>query len=266
LRQQDRRKDEFLAVLAHELRNFLAPVRNALQILRLAPADTPSVDRATGIIGRQVDHVARLTDDLLDVARVRQGKVQLCMKPVDLMTAVGHAVEAAHSLIDKRNHRLDVELPPGPVFVRADPTRLEQIILNLLTNAAKYTEPGGYVGVSVTTADGEAVLQVRDTGVGLAPEILPRVFDLFAQAKGGSHGGLGIGLSLVRSLVEMHGGSVSVASAGLGKGSEFTVRLPVIAGPRRQLGEERSAPTGQVDEVFRDAPSGHNVTCPAEKT
>jgi two-component system CheB/CheR fusion protein len=265
LRQQDRRKDEFLAILAHELRNFLAPMRNALQVVRLGAADAATVGRAVGMVSRQVDHVARLTDDLMDVARVRQGKVQLAMKPVDLGTAVRQAVEDVRPLIDQRGHRLDVELPAGPVYVRADATRLEQVILNLLTNAAKYTEPGGHIGVSVTMAGGEVCLRVQDTGVGIPPEVLPRLFDLFAQAKGGSHGGLGIGLSLVRSLVDMHGGRVSVTSAGIGRGSEFTVRLPITTAPRQAPEGERFEGPGPADNGRTDPRIDRGATCPAEQ-
>jgi signal transduction histidine kinase len=229
----DRRKDEFLAMLAHELRNPLAPILNALEVIRLERTDDRSVEEALEIAARQVGHMARLLDDLLDVSRFTRGKIQLRTEVVDLGTILGHAIEAARPLIASCDHELTVSFPPEPVRLRGDPTRLGQVVGNLLNNAAKYTEPGGRITLTAAREGDEAVLRVRDTGVGLSAAMLPHVFDLFTQADqtlDRSQGGLGIGLTLVRSLVEMHGGRVVADSAGLGQGSEFTVRLPVPAG------------------------------------
>jgi PAS domain S-box-containing protein len=231
LAEADRRKDELLAMLAHELRNPLAPILNALEVIRLDCSDSASVEQAREIARRQVRHMARLLDDLLDVARFTRGKIQLRREPVDLAAVAAQAIETARPLIEARGHRLEVTLPPGPVVLVGDPTRLEQILANLLNNAAKYTEPGGRIDLTAELQSQEVMLWVRDTGIGLSEEMLPRVFDLFSQADRSldrAQGGLGIGLTLVRSLVELHGGSIAVASAGLGQGSEFTVRLPVL--------------------------------------
>ena len=233
LAEADRRKDEFLAMLAHELRNPLAPVRNALEVIRLRPEDASLVDQARATAARQVGHMARLIDDLLDVARITTGKIQLRTEPVDLAAVMAHAAEAARPLIEARQHHLEVSPPPGPARVPGDPTRLEQVLTNLLNNAAKYTEPGGRIHLSAEVAPGAATIRVRDTGIGIPAETLPRIFDLFAQDDRSlvrSQGGLGIGLTLVRSLVELHGGTVHAASAGPGKGSEFVVRLPAPPG------------------------------------
>lgn len=226
LRRRDRRKDEFVAALAHELRNFLSPVANVLHVLRAGDADG-GCSAPREILERQVRHMSRLINDLLDVARVNEGKVRLCKEPVDLAAAVAGSVEAAQPLLAARGHRLEVALPPEPVVLEADPTRLEQVLVNLLANAAKYTEPGGRIWLTAEREGGEVRVSVRDSGVGLSPEVLPHVFELFVQAEDGARGGLGIGLNLVQSLVRMHGGSVSVASEGPGKGSEFQVRLPL---------------------------------------
>src|SRR5262249_54350980 len=237
IREQDRRKDEFLATLAHELRNPLAPVRNALHLFRTPGVNPTTLDRARDMMERQVLHLVRLVDDLLDVSRVMRGKIELRKELVDLGSAVGRAVETAEPLLTERGHQLSIHLPPGPVYLEADPVRLAQVFANLLTNAAKYTEPGGRIRVAaeVTGRRGEpaphVVVRVCDTGVGIAPDMLPRVFDLFVQvdnAAARSQGGLGIGLTLVKSLVELHGGTVAVQSDGAGTGSEFVVRLPVV--------------------------------------
>ena len=227
-RESDRRKDEFLAMLAHELRNPLAPIRNAVRVLRLSD-DRPTQERMGEVIERQVGHMARLLDDLLDVSRISRGRIALRREPVDLGAAVGRAVEAVRPSLEGRGLTLEVEPAPAPATLDADPTRLEQVLVNLLTNAVKYTDPGGSIRVGLETGPAEAVLRVRDTGVGIAPEMLPRVFDLFAQADRSldrSQGGLGIGLTLVRLLVELHGGTVTVSSPGVGQGSEFVVHLP----------------------------------------
>jgi PAS domain S-box-containing protein len=225
-----RRKDEFLAMLSHELRNPLAPITNAVHILRLQKNEDQLQQRAHTIIERQVGQLARLVDDLLEVSRITTGRVQLHQERVAMSGIVEHAVGAVRSLIDQRKHELTVSLPPQPIWLYADSARLEQVVVNLLRNAAKYTDAGGRIWLSLQQEGDEAVLRVRDTGVGIAAELLPRIFDLFTQAERSldrSQGGLGIGLALVQRLVEMHHGRVQAHSA-LGEGSEFVVRLPVV--------------------------------------
>jgi PAS domain S-box-containing protein len=250
LRQADRRKNEFLAMLAHELRNPLAPIRNAAQVIRLlGPAD-PTLQRARDIIERQVQHLARLVDDLLDVSRLTRGKITLQKEPVELATVIAQAVETSRPLIDARRHELVVTLPREPLLVEGDATRLAQVVSNLLNNAAKYTPEGGHIGLTVEPRPGEAVVRVRDDGVGIPAELLPQVFDLFTQGDRSlarSEGGLGIGLTLVKSLVEMHGGSVEAHSDGPGQGSELVVRLPTLGREPAEGGEggpSRSPPSG----------------------
>lgn len=230
VRDSDRRKDIFLATLAHELRNPLAPIRNAVQVLRLPGASEAQRQRAIDIVERQGRQLTRLVEDLLDVSRVGRGKLPLRLEDVDLAAIAARAVETARPLMDERQHHLSVMLPPEPLLLRADPVRLEQIITNLLRNAAKYTEPGGQITLSAACEGAWAVLRVRDNGVGIAPAFLPHLFDIFAQAAEHaeqSGGGLGIGLALVRSLTELHGGTVEAHSDGPGTGSEFVVRLPL---------------------------------------
>jgi signal transduction histidine kinase/CheY-like chemotaxis protein len=232
VREADRRKEEFLALLGHELRNPLAPIRNALYVLKLPGADAAVVERARGMMERQVEYMVRLVDDLLDVSRIVRGKVDLRPESVEVAAVVARAVETSQPLIDAEGHRLTVSLPPEPLWVHGDPVRLAQVVSNLLSNAAKYTERGGQVGLTAAREGGEAVLRVRDTGIGIAPELLPRLFDMFFQAERrtkDAQGGLGIGLALVRGLVERHGGSIEAHSDGPGKGSEFVVRLPLLA-------------------------------------
>jgi PAS domain S-box-containing protein len=231
LRESARRKDEFLAMLAHELRNPLAPIRNAAQVLKLL--GPPEVDQrwALGVIERQTQHLMRLVDDLLDVSRITQGKIALRREPVDLALVVQHAVEECRAAIDERRQRLQVAIPTGAVRVEGDLTRLVQVVGNLLHNAAKYTPEGGNIWLEVSAEHGRATVRVRDDGVGVAPELLPHVFDLFTQADRSldrSQGGLGIGLTLVRRLVELHGGTVEAKSEGAGRGSEFSVTLPLL--------------------------------------
>jgi len=230
LRESDRRKDVFLATLSHELRNPLAPLRNALQVMRLRGHDRrEAVNWAQEMMERQVHHLVRLVDDLLDVSRISRGKIKLRKEPLVLAEVVEIAVATARPLIDARKHGLSVSVPPD-AQLEADPTRLAQVLANLLNNAAKYTEEGGHIRLTAARDANEVVLSVQDNGTGIDPEVLPQVFDLFVQAGpslGRSEGGLGIGLTLVKSLVEMHGGSVSAASEGPGRGSEFVVRLPV---------------------------------------
>jgi PAS domain S-box-containing protein len=223
-----RRKDEFLAMLSHELRNPLSSILNAVYLLRLQKDEDLIQQQARSIIERQVGHLARLVDDLLEISRITTGNIQLRQERLDLRGIVDRAVETVRPLIDRRKHELVVTLPSEPVWLVADPTRLEQVVGNLLSNAVKYTEEGGSIWLTLDQ-EGETVLRVRDTGIGIAPELLPRIFELFTQADRSSdrsQGGLGIGLTLVEKLVGMHGGTVRAFSAGLGLGSEFTVRLP----------------------------------------
>ncbi|WP_052376428.1 hybrid sensor histidine kinase/response regulator [Chondromyces apiculatus] len=232
LREQDRRKDEFLATLAHELRNPLAPMRNALEILRLS-TDPAAQDSARHMTERQLRQVVRLVDDLLDISRINTGKLELRRERVDLRAVLRSAVETSRPLIDAGSHTLLVVLPDTPLHLDADPTRIAQVILNLLNNAAKYSEPGGRITLTVTCAGAEAVIRVKDTGVGIAADMLPRIFDMFTQVDRSlekAQGGLGIGLTLVKRLVEMHDGAISAASEGPGKGSEFVIRLPLKDG------------------------------------
>ncbi len=228
LREDDRRKDEFLAMLAHELRNPLAAIDGAVQVAEGADADE-QLAWAREVIGRQTKQLSRLIDDLLDISRITQGKIQLRREPLDLAAAVARAVESVRPQVDARRHMLEVDVGPGPLPVEADPSRIEQVLGNLLTNAAKYTPDGGRIRLSARREGGEVVVEVEDSGVGIAPEMLPRIFDAFTQVEqtiDRSQGGLGIGLTLVRRLVELHGGSVSARSEGPGRGSTFTVRLP----------------------------------------
>jgi signal transduction histidine kinase/ActR/RegA family two-component response regulator len=231
LQEADRRKDEFLAILAHELRNPLAPIRTAVQLLRKRDlAETQNI-RAREVIERQVQHLVCLIDDLLDVSRITRGMITLQRERVLIDAVVARAVETARPLIDARKHELALDLPEELLSVEGDPTRLVQIVGNVLHNAAKFMEPGGRIVLSVSREDSYAVISVRDFGLGIQPELVSKIFDLFSQVHQKSetaHGGLGIGLALVRRLVEMHGGVVTASSEGLGKGTEMVVRLPVI--------------------------------------
>ena len=234
LSESDRRKSEFLAMLAHELRNPLAPIRNALQIIRLTGMDGQAVRAASQMMERQVGQMVRLVDDLLDVSRISRGKVELRRGRIELSSSIRHAVEAVRSLYQDMNHELTVTLPPLPVYLDADPTRLAQVVGNLLTNACKFTDKGGRISLTVEREGEQAVIRVRDSGIGIAADQLPRVFDMFVQADTRlerSVSGLGIGLTLVKSLVEMHGGTVEASSEGIGKGCEFVVRLPILVEP-----------------------------------
>jgi PAS domain S-box-containing protein len=232
LSEADRRKDEFLATLAHELRNPLAPIRNGLQILRLSKDRADLVERAQTMMERQLKQLVHLVDDLLDVSRISRGKLELRTERVELATVLRNAVETSRPLIDAGGHRLTVDLPPGPLSVAADVTRLGQVFANLLNNAAKYSDRGGRIGLTVERDGGEVMVTVRDDGIGIPQPMLTRIFDLFTQVDRSlerSQGGLGIGLTLVKRLVEMHGGSVEARSGGHGLGSELVVRLPVLA-------------------------------------
>lgn len=241
LLEADRRKDEFLATLAHELRNPLAPIRNALNLLRLNAAPNVDVAGVQDMMERQVAHMVRLVDDLLELSRISRGQIDLQKQRIDLATIVSHAIESSRPLIESRAHHLEVSLPAGPVVVDGDPVRLSQIFANLLNNAAKYTEHGGHIALSARCEEMTIVVSVRDTGIGIPQEMLSRIFEMFTQVagvRGRSQEGLGIGLCLVQSLVMMHGGSVEARSAGLGRGSEFLVRLP--------LAEARTEPQSAV--------------------
>jgi signal transduction histidine kinase/ActR/RegA family two-component response regulator len=231
LREADRRKDEFLATLAHELRNPLAPVRSALDILRRRQHADPMLERVSGVMERQVDHMVRLVDDLMEVSRITRGKIELRRQPLDLWGIVRSAVEACQAQAEAVRHAIDLDLPEAPVRVEADPVRLAQVFGNLLNNAIKYTPPGGLIQLRGWCEDGEAVVAVRDTGIGIPREMLPRVFDMFTQVEDvrrAGQGGLGIGLTLVRTLVELHGGTITADSSGPDQGSEFRVRLPLL--------------------------------------
>ena len=228
LRDADRRKDEFLATLAHELRNPLAPIRNGLQIMRLAKDDAAAVEQARSVMERQLTQMIRLVDDLLDASRINQGKLELRLERVDLASLMRHAVETSRLVIDAGDHEIIMHVPPEPVFVDADVVRLGQVFANLLNNAAKYSERGGRIRMSAERRGVEVVITVADSGVGIPLDMLPKIFDIFMQVDRSlekSQGGLGIGLTLVRRLVEMHGGSVEACSEGHGRGSEFVVRL-----------------------------------------
>jgi len=258
LREADRRKDEFLATLAHELRNPLAPIRNSLQVLKMSRLDPQMLERTRDMMERQVHHLVRLVDDLLDVSRVMRGKIELRKERVELATVVARAIETAQPLIETQGHELSVRLPSDSLPLDADPVRLTQVIGNLLTNAAKYTPPGGRISLSGERDDNTTILRVRDNGIGIAADMLPHIFDLFVQADHAatrSQGGLGIGLTLVKNLVEMHHGTVQVRSEGLGKGSEFIVRLPLAA---LKVNENQNLETGQ-RVPSRPAPSGHRL-------
>ena len=241
--EAERRKDEFLAMLAHELRNPLSAINSAAQLFgKLETED--ELEWAKEVVLRQVKHLARLIDDLLDVSRISRGKIVLRKEFISLSPVVGSAVEAVRPLMEERKHELSVSLVNGGLRLEADPLRLEQVLVNLLTNAAKYTDAGGRIALTARQEGGEIVIKVRDTGMGITPELLPRIFDLFAQGDrtiARSEGGLGIGLTLVQKLTEMHGGSVTAASEGPGRGSEFTVRLPALAEAPARRPDPRAA-------------------------
>jgi PAS domain S-box-containing protein len=228
--EADRRKDEFLATLAHELRNPLAPIRNSLNILKLTGKAEGALATVYQILDRQVSHMVRLVDDLMEVSRITRGHLSLHTEQTDVQSIVNAAIETSRPLIDEAEHRLEVDLPPEPLRLEADPMRLAQAVTNLLNNAARYTDRGGRIRVSARREGSEAVISVRDNGRGISAEMLPRVFDLFTQAAPNrqyAHGSLGIGLTIVRSLVELHGGSAQARSEGPRRGSEFVLRLPL---------------------------------------
>jgi PAS domain S-box-containing protein len=251
LAEADRRKDEFLATLAHELRNPLAPIRNALSILHVASDNREMLDRAREMMTRQVGQMVRLIDDLLDVSRISRGKLQLRKQRVELAPVINQAVEACRPLAESAGHEMTISLPPQPVYLNADPIRLTQVISNLLDNACKFTQHAGRIRLTAERQGGDVVVAVKDNGIGIPPDRIDGIFELFAQVDRTlekSHGGLGIGLTLVKRLVEMHGGTVEVHSEGQGKGSDFLVRLPVVV--------EQPLPSseGSADEIRPSGP------------
>ena len=254
LRGIDERKNEFLATLAHELRNPLAPLRNGLEVMKLAQNDPRTVEKARGMMERQLQQMVRLVDDLLDVSRVSRGKIELRREDVELATVLGNAIETCQPLMAERGHRFAARIPAEPIVVNGDVTRLAQVFWNLLNNAARYTPPGGQVELEVVPGDGSVAVAVRDNGIGIPAEMRARVFEMFTQVDRSlekSQGGLGIGLSIARRLVEMHGGTIEVASRGEGAGSEFTVRLPartLVAKPQapENAARERKAPARRI--------------------
>jgi PAS domain S-box-containing protein len=230
LRDADRRKDEFLALLAHELRNPLAPVRYAIATIKKAGRSPEQQKRAEAVIERQVDHMSRLLDDLLDVSRITRGSLELKKTRTELTLVIGTAIDAARPLFESKRHQLSLDLPKQAIALEADPVRLAQVFSNLLINAAKYTDPGGHIALRAVQQDKEVSISVCDDGIGLSPEMIPRLFTLFFQTQSDldrSEGGIGVGLALVRGLVTLHGGTVEARSGGLHKGSEFLVRLPI---------------------------------------
>ena len=231
VQENDRRKNEFLAMLAHELRNPLAPIKSAVEILQMVRLKDETLEWANEVISRQLEHLVRLVDDLLDLSRITGGKIQLRREPIDVSAAVARAVETSRPLIDARKQHLSVNLPVEPLWVNADLVRLAQVLANLLNNAAKYTEEKGEISLEVAHVDDKAIFRVRDNGIGISPDKISSIFDLFTQVDNAldrTHGGLGIGLTLVRQLVEMHGGTVVAHSEGARRGSEFVIALPAI--------------------------------------
>ncbi|HET8713043.1 MAG TPA: ATP-binding protein [Gemmatimonadales bacterium] len=246
LTEADERKNEFLALLAHELRNPLGPIRHAVKILRARTPNPEELQWATSIIDRQTEHMTRLVEDLLDVARITRGTIELRHERVDIGGILKSAVEASHAMMERHHHQLRVTAPAQPLFVQGDTTRLVQVVTNLLDNAAKYTDPGGKVWLSGEREGDMVVIRVKDTGIGIPSEVLPRIFDMFTQSTMSlerAQGGLGVGLALVERLVKMHGGSVSAHSAGAGQGSQFTIRLPLAQ-------SQKAAPAENQDLVL----------------
>jgi signal transduction histidine kinase len=245
LREADRRKDEFLATLAHELRNPLAPLQNAVHILRGLPPSGEQASFATEVIDRQVRHMTRLVDDLLDLSRITTGRLELRRSCIELGDVIRAAVETSRPVIESAGHELTVVPPSKPVYVDGDFTRLAQVVANLLNNAAKYTEPGGTISISVELQGNDAVVSVRDSGMGIPPDMLVRVFDIFTQVDrthARAQGGLGIGLTLAKRLIERHGGSITAESAGVGQGSTFVIRLTAVEAPQSHDHDAATSP------------------------
>ncbi len=254
LQEADRRKDEFLAMLGHELRNPLAPIVNSLQILKLPTADPAILQRTRDIVERQVQHLVRLVDDLLDVSRVMRGKVELRREPIEAAAVIGRAIETVQPVIDAQGHHLELNVAAESMLLHVDPLRVAQIIGNLLTNAAKYTEEGGTLRLIARREEQAAVIEVCDNGIGIAPDMLQSVFDLFVQVDHSAtraQGGLGIGLTRVKSLVEMHGGEVTATSDGLGRGSSFVVRLPLAMDRHASHGPSEPAVSWPTATTYR---------------
>jgi signal transduction histidine kinase len=260
LKEADRHKDEFLAVLAHELRNPLAPIRNAVEIMRRSALTDPQLAWSRDVIERQVKHLTRLVDDLLDVSRITRGNINLSREAVAITTVVARAIETIAPLIAEQRHELTVEVGEEALEVEGDLTRLTQVLGNLLNNAAKYTDPGGNISVSALRVSTDVEIRVRDNGIGIPPELLPRLFQLFTQVDGAAHraqGGLGIGLALVRQLIQMHGGSVTAYSKGPGHGSEFLIRLPLRMKTHR--GDAAVALDGPAVPLREDGKRGRRI-------
>ena len=258
LKEADRHKDEFLAVLAHELRNPLAPIRNAVEIMRRSSLSDPQLVWSRDVVERQVKHLTRLVDDLLDVSRITRGNINLSREPVSVATIVARAIETIQPLIAEQRHELAVDISDEVLEVEGDLTRLTQVLGNLLNNAAKYTDPGGSIVVSAQRAGSDVDIRVRDNGIGIPPELLPRLFQLFTQVDAAAHraqGGLGIGLALVRQLVQMHGGSVTAYSNGPGTGCEFLIRLPLRTRRMRDPMEPNALPLTHAN----GAKPGHRI-------
>ena len=255
LRTTDRRKDTFLAVLAHELRNPLAPMRNALELLKRSEANPAISQRARTTMDRQLSHMVRLVDDLLDLSRINRDKLELQKQPVALSEVVSQAVETVRPLISEARHELSIDLPPEPLHLNADTVRLSQAFSNLLNNACKYTDPGGRISLTAAHQDGHVVVSIRDNGMGIPSDLSPKIFDMFTQADNTSqrqHGGLGIGLALVKRLVEMHEGEVSAGANPAGEGSEFLVRLPLMIVPEsNDSSKPHSASQAPADTALR---------------
>jgi PAS domain S-box-containing protein len=255
LEENTRRINEFLAMLAHELRNPLAPIRNAVSVMRMKPLKDPSLDWSTDVIERQVSHLARLVDDLLDMSRITSGRIRLRNEVLEVAVVVARALDASRPFIAERRHSLDVAMSDAPMRIKGDLARLSQALVNLLSNAARYTPEGGRIWVTTAKEGQDAVIRVRDSGIGLPGDLVNRVFDLFSQGKRGldrSEGGLGIGLTLVRRLVEMHGGTVNAHSAGANRGSEFVVRLPCVD-------SEQQAAASRTEDIRAESSSRRRV-------
>jgi signal transduction histidine kinase/CheY-like chemotaxis protein len=254
LTESDRRKDDFIATLAHELRNPLAPIRNAAVALRYAPVLDPKFRWCRDVIERQVGVMAELLEDLLDVSRIARRRIELRLDRIQLADVISQAVETVRPLLDEMGHRLSVHLPRESITLNGDRTRLTQVLGNLLNNAAKYTDRGGEIALDVRVQEREAVVQVKDSGIGIAPEHLPRVFELFSQVDSAltrSRGGLGIGLSLAKALVNLHGGRIEARSEGAGKGSEFNVYLPIVEVHHPEAVEGPEEPAKRLDGAAR---------------
>jgi two-component system CheB/CheR fusion protein len=265
LREAARHKDEFLAMLGHELRNPLVPIRNAAEVLKRVGSEDKRVAWVHDVLVRQVGHMTRLVDDLLDISMISRGALKLRLEPVDVGRAIGTALEAVEPIIKRKHHRLRCELPIDSMWVEGDPIRLPQVFENLLTNAAKYTQDRGEISVTMDMVDRCAVIRVRDNGLGIAPRMQSRIFELFVQdarAADRSEGGLGIGLALVRHLVNLHRGTIDASSKGEGQGTEFTVRLPLLREaprPAREAVPSSDGATGRVMIVDDDVEVGESM-------